>query len=100
MDAFGKVSVLFEKRKITGMNDVFEFSSYLEKTNAKTKYKFNHTAILFTFNDVTRHVVADLLNLWQAHGIGEFVLFKDPSKAPYLCTHPSLQKGFKRPPPI
>ena len=100
LDAFGKVSVLFEKRKITGMNDVLEFSSYLDNINAKTKYKFNHTAILFTFNDVTRNVVADHLKLWQAFGIGEFVLFKDPSRAPYLCSYPSLQKGFKRPPPI
>ena len=92
--------VEYQKLKITGRGDVSEFSRYLEKNKAETKRNIENTAIIFTLNDFTRYFVADNLTLWQTFGIDEFVLFKDPSKSPYLCSYPSLQKGFKRPPPI
>ena len=99
-DTLRKVSVEYQKLKITGKSDVSEFSRYLENIKAETKRNIKNTAIIFTLNDYTRYFVADNLNLWQTFGIDEFVLFKDPSKSPYLCSYPSLQKGFKRPPPI
>lgn len=99
-DTLGKVRIAYQKLKITGKSDISEFSMYLESNKAEIKRNMNNTAIIFTLNDYTRYFVADNLNLWQTFGIDEFVLFKDPSKSPYLCSYPSLQKGFKRPPPI
>jgi len=99
-DTLRKVCVEYQKLKITGKSDVSEFSRNLENIKAETERNMRNTAIIFTLNDFTRFFVADILNLWQTYGINEFVLFKDPSKPPYLCSYPSLQKGFKRPPPI
>ena len=99
-DMLGKVRIAYQKPKITGKSDVSEFSGYLERNKTEMKMNMNNTAIIFTLNDFTRYFVADNLDLWQTFGIDEFVLLKDPSKAPYLCSYPSLQKGFKRPPPI
>ena len=99
-DTVRKVSVKYEKPKITSKSDVSEFARYLGNINADTKRNLKNTAIIFTLNDFTRYFVADYLNLWQTFGIDEFVLFKDPSKSPYLCSYPSIQKGFQRPPPI
>jgi len=99
-DTLRKVSVEYEKLKISGKSDVSEFSRYLENINAETERNIKNTAIVFTLNDFTRYFVADYLNLWRTFGIDEFVLFKDPSEYPYLCSYQSLQKGFKRPPPI
>jgi hypothetical protein len=99
-DTLRKVNVGYQKQKIEGKSDVSEFSSYLEKMDSGKKRKIKNCAIIYTLNDFTRYFVADNLHLWQTFGIYEFVLFKDPSKSPYLCSYPSLQKGFKRPPPI
>jgi hypothetical protein len=95
-----KVSVKYKKAKITEKRDVSDFSRFLENTHAKSNRNVKKTAVIFILNDFTRYFAADILNLWQTNGINEFVLFKDPSKPPYLCSYPSLQKGFKRPPPI
>ena len=99
-ETLDRVSIEYSKKKITGKSDVAEFSRYLENINVGAGKTIKKTAIIFTLNDFTRHFVADHLHLWQTFGIDEFVLFKDPSKPPYLCSYPSLQKGFKRPPPI
>jgi hypothetical protein len=99
-DAFRKVTIKYEKAKITGKNDISEFSRLLESVHAESKGDKRKTAVIFTLNEFTRYFAVDILNLWQTYGISEFVLFKDPSKPPYLCSYPSLQKGFKRPPPI
>jgi hypothetical protein len=99
-DSFRKVTVRYEKRKITKKVDLSEFSTFLENIRAESKRNIKKTAVVFTLNDFTRYFAADIINLWQVYEIKEFVLFKDPSKPPYLCSYPSLQKGFKRPPPI
>ena len=99
-DAFRKVTVKYEKAKIKEKTDIFEFSGWLKSIHAESKRSIKKIAVIFTLNEFTRYFAADILNLWQTYGINEFVLFKDPSKPPYLCSYPSLQKGFKRPPPI
>ena len=99
-DTLRKVTVKYEKVKITEKSDVSDFGGFLENTHAELKRNIKKTAIIFTLNDFTRYFTADILNLWQTYGINEFIMFKDPSKPPYLCSYPSLQKGFKRPPPI
>ena len=98
-DTLGKVILKYEKAKITEKRDVSEFAGFLETNHAQLKRNIK-TAVVFTLNNFTRYFAADILNLWQIYGINEFVLFKNPSKPPYLCSYPSLQKGFKRPPPI
>jgi hypothetical protein len=95
-----KITVKYKKVKITQKSDVSEYSGFLEKSYTESKRGINKTAVIFTLNDFTRHFAADILDLWRIHGVNEFVLFKDPSKPPYLCSFPSLQKGFRRPPPI
>lgn len=99
-DTLRKVTVKYKKLKITEKSDVSEFSGFLENIHAESMRNIKKTAVIFTLNDFTRYFAADILNLWQTCGINEFILFKDPSKPPYLCSYPSLQKGFKRPPPI
>ena len=99
-DTLRKVTIKYEKVKITEKNDISEFSGLLEIINTESKENLRKAAVIFTLNEFTRYFAADILNLWQTYGIKEFVLFKDPSKPPYLCSYPSLQKGFKRPPPI
>jgi hypothetical protein len=100
IDTLRKVTVKYEKEKITEKSDVSIFSGFLESIHAESKRNIKKTAVIFTLNDFTRYFAADILNLWQIYGINELVLFKDPSKPPYLCSYPSLQKGFKRTPPI
>jgi len=99
-DVFRKVTIKYERVKITEKNVISEFSGLLESIHAESKGNIRKTAVIFTLNEFTRYFAADILSLWQTYGINEFVLFKDPSKPPYLCSYPSLQKGFKRPPPI
>jgi hypothetical protein len=99
-DTLRKVNVKYKKAKITKTRDVSDFSRFLENTHAKSNTSVKTSAVIFILNDFTRYFAADILNLWQIHGINEFILFKDPSTPPYLCSYPSMQKGFKRPPPI
>ena len=99
-DTLRKVTIKYEKAKITDKADVSNLSEFLENIHPESKRSTMKTAVIFTLNDFTRYFAADFLKLWQNYGISEFVLFKDPSKPLYLCSYPSLQKGFKRPPPI
>jgi hypothetical protein len=99
-DTLGNVTLTYAKAKMTAKSDVSELAGFLENMPAASKQQGKKSAVIFTLNDFTRYLVADILNLWQVFGINEFVLFKDPSKPPYLCSYPALQKGFKRPPPI
>ena len=99
-DTLRKVTFSYKKAKISDKGDVSEFSEFLENIHTESSRNMKKTAVIFTLNNFTRYFAADILNLWQTNGINEFILFKDPSKPPYLCSYPSLQKGFKRPPPI
>jgi hypothetical protein len=40
-----------------------------------------------------------LVDLCRNGDIEELIIIKNPARAPYLCSYPSLQKGFKKPPP-
>jgi hypothetical protein len=53
-----------------------------------------------TLNDLTRNTCRQLVNICREKRVAELVVFKDPSKPPYLCSYPSRQKGFKKKPPI
>jgi hypothetical protein len=96
----GLMSARFSKSELTGKGDVVDFSKYLEDHRDALSMRDKKTAIIFTLNDFTKYYTSDLVELWRNYGIKEFVLFKDPSRSPYLCSYPALQKGFKGPPPI
>jgi hypothetical protein len=89
----------FNRPEITGRKDIDELTSYLQEQKISIRSKSTNMALVLTFNEYTKYWVAHLFETWRNAGIGEFVIFKDPSRAPYLCDYPSLQKGFKRPPP-
>jgi hypothetical protein len=72
----------------------------LETALNRTKTHKGSLAVILTLNDYTRNACLRLVNICREKGVAELVIFKDPSKPPYLCSYPSWQKGFKKKPPI
>ena len=72
----------------------------LETAITRAKTQKGSLAAILTLNDYTENACLRLVNIGRARGVAELVIFKDPSKAPYLCSYPSRQKGFKKKPPI
>ena len=93
------IKVLFEKVEIVHKKDIDELATVIQTINAAVRSAGRTLAMVFTLNDYTKFWSAELVKLWQQSNIEEFVVFKDPTKSPYLCDYPSLQKGFKKPPP-
>lgn len=93
------ISVLYSKLKIANIQDINDLSKYLKEHKSTRQSDDNSLAVIFTFNDFTKYFSRDLIALWQKSTIRELIIFKDPTRSPYLCDFPSLQKGFKRPPP-
>jgi len=92
------IKVLFKKTEIVDKKDVDEFAAFLQAQNDSNRSTGTTLAVVFTLNDYTRYWSANLVQLWQNSNVEEFVVFKDPTKSPFLCDYPSLQKGFKKPP--
>jgi hypothetical protein len=72
----------------------------LETAITRAKTQKGSLAAILTLNDYTENACLRLVNIGRARGVAELVIFKDPSKPPYLCSYPSRQKGFKKKPPI
>ena len=72
----------------------------LEAALNRTETHKGSLAVILTLNDYTQNACLRLVNVCRAEGVAELVIFKDPSKPPYLCSYPSRQKGFKKKPPI
>lgn len=98
--SYKQISIEYNKLELDEKKDILDFSRYLKSNWNGSKKEDSKSAVIFTYNDMTKYFASEIISQWQGFGIKEFVLFKDPSKAPYLCSYPSLQKGFKRPPPI
>jgi len=98
--SYEKISLKYNKLELNEKKDILDFSRYLKSNWNGSKKEDSKSAIIFTYNDMTKYFASEVISQWQGFGIKELVLFKDPSKPPYLCSYPSLQKGFKRPPPI
>ena len=98
--SYKQISIEYNKLELNEKKDISDFSRYLESNWSGSKKEDSKTAIIFTYNGMTKYFASEIISQWQGVGIKELVLFKDPSKPPYLCSYPSLQKGFKRPPPI
>ncbi len=98
--SYKQITIEYNKLELNEQKDILDFSRYLESNWNGSKKEDTKSAIIFTYNDMTKYFASEIISLWHNFGIIELVLFKNPSKAPYLCSYPSLQKGFKRPPPI
>ncbi|MBW2432629.1 MAG: hypothetical protein JRF36_03430 [Deltaproteobacteria bacterium] len=79
---------------------VEHFAGLKTALNRSRETQKGSLAVILTLNDFTRNACRRLVNICREKGVAELVIFKDPSKPPYLCSYPSRQKGFKKKPPI
>ena len=92
--------VLFSLPVIEHADQLAELETALNRTGEKQTSEKGSRAVILTLNSYTRNACRRLVNLCRQKGVEEIVIFKDPSKPPYLCSYPSQQKGFKKKPPI
>lgn len=93
------IKIEFEKKAIAGPADIEELATKLRAAKEPLTGSSRTRAVILTYNEFTRHWTSGLIAACQGAGVEEFVVFKDPSRPPYLCDFPSKQKGFKKPPP-
>ena len=92
--------VLFSLPIIEYIDQLAEFETALNRTGKRQITHKGSLAVILTLNAYTRNACHRLVNICREKGVAELVIFKDPSKPPYLCSYPSRQKGFKKKPPI
>jgi hypothetical protein len=92
--------VLFSLPVVEHVDQLAGLETVLKQTSKKQKAQKKSLAVILTLNSYTRNACHRLVNICREKGVGEMVIFKDPSKPPYLCSYPSQQKGFKKKPPI
>jgi len=91
---------LFSLTIVEHVNQLAGLETTLNRTSQKQKAQKGSLAVILTLNGYTRNACHRLVNIGREKGVAEMVIFKDPSKPPYLCSYPSQQKGFKKKPPI
>lgn len=96
----GAMEVLYQKQEVTGKNDLEDMHDQLLAQRFPGKDEESSLVVIFTLNDATCNALAAVVDACRSLRIDELVVFKDPSRPPYLCSFASRQKGFKRPPPI
>ena len=89
----------WEIDKIKRAEDIADFRKSFEGSGSSNQSASGNKIVVFTFNAFTQHWAAEVMSICREGGVEELVVFKDPAVSPYLCDHPSLQKGFKRKPP-
>jgi hypothetical protein len=89
-----EAAVLFSADAVRDLKTVEAFRKALESSQPQA------AAVLFTLNAATAVFNPQIVDAWRKSNAAELVVFKDPSRPPYLCSLPALQKGFRRPPPI
>ena len=87
---------LFSLPKIEHADQFAELETALNRNQTQK----GSLVVVLTLNDHTQKACSRLVNICRESGVAELVIFKDPSKPPYLCSYPSRQKGFKKKPPI
>ena len=92
--------VLFSLPIIEQVDQLARLETALDRTGEKQKSQKASLALILTLNRYTRNACYRLVHICRQKGVEEIVIFKDPSKPPYLCSYPSQQKGFKKKPPI
>lgn len=93
------IQILYTKDVLRGDVDAADFAGYLRTHARDLARPDSSSAVIFTFHDFTRALLPAVVSACRQAKIGELVVFKDPSRAPYLCEYPAKQRGFKRPPP-
>lgn len=84
--------------KIKGAEDMVQFRSQFQVSDSPSQPASAKKIVVFTLNAYTQHWVGEAASICRESGVKELVVFKDPTVWPYLCDHPSLQKGFRRRP--
>ena len=92
--------VLFSLPIIEQVDQIAGLEAALNRTGERQQSQKGSLAVILTLNRYTRNACNQLVNICRRKGVEEMVIFKDPSKPPYLCSYPSQQKGFKKKPPI
>ena len=92
--------VIFRLPVVEHVDQIAELEAALSRASEKPKPPEYSLAAILTLNDYTRSVSRRLVEICRGNGVDEIVVFKDPSRPPYLCSYPSPQKGFKKKPPI
>lgn len=93
------IEIRYSGPVIRGTPDVDDCAKYLREHRSELAQGLASSAVIFTLNEFTRHWSSEVIAASRQAGVHEFVLFKDPTRPPYLCDYPAKQKGFKRPPP-
>jgi hypothetical protein len=94
------VKIIYTQPVVENIQAIADLQKILEKQNNLRQRKNESLAVIFTLNDYTKSGCPPLVEVCRKNNIDELIIFKDPSAPPYLCSYPSQQKGFKRPPPI
>lgn len=94
------VKVIYQLPVVENAVNMADLQKLLQAQNNIRKRKKDRLAVILTLNDYTKYACPHLIEICRTNRIDELIIFKDPSRAPYLCSHRSQQKGFKRPPPI
>ncbi len=94
------IEIQYKILKIHATKNLRNLEKILDTQNNYHLSKAASLAIILTLNDYTRHICNHLVGICKKYDVDELVIFKDPTKPPYLCSYPSRQKGFKKPPPI
>ena len=94
------VNIIYKQPIMEDSVKIADLQKILKEQNNLGQSKRESLAVIFTLNDYTKYACPDLIEICRTQKINELIIFKDPSRPPYLCIHPSQQKGFKRPPPI
>ncbi|UCH21298.1 MAG: hypothetical protein JSU83_22830 [Deltaproteobacteria bacterium] len=93
------IKILYKQPVIEDIDNLSAFQKVLQEQNNLHGGQKASLAVIFTLNDYTKPGCFRLVDVCRSGGIDELLIFKDPSRPPYLCSYPSQQKGFKRPPP-
>lgn len=93
------VTILYKQPVIDEINNLCNLQKIVVQQKKVHQGQIDSLAIIFTLNDHTKYGCPHIVDIGRSGDINELVIFKDPSRPPYLCTHPSQQKGFKKPPP-
>jgi hypothetical protein len=96
----GLVRIIYKQPVMEDIGKIADLQKILEEQNNLSQSKKAGLAVILTLNDYTKYSCPHLIEICRTNKIDELIIFKDPSRPPYLCSHPSQQKGFKRQPPI
>lgn len=77
---------------------VQELAIHLAQHKSGIRTRRATIAAILTYNAYTRYWSQAVIEVCKNADGNELLIFKDPTKEPYLCDYPTRQKGFKKPP--